>query len=166
MKAVTESELRDSFVNCSKGDRAKLALPGRLGAVDFDHLDFLGWRDPRAPERAYIVTETDAGLVGIVLRAASKSAKSLTRSSMCSVCMTPHASSGVALLSAPLAGASGRNGNSAGIYMCSNLQCSRYVRGSLKSEAIVTMAETIDIDAKIDRLRERLDAFVGKIAAG
>lgn len=164
MKALSETDLRESFVNCSKGDRAKLSLPGPLADIDFDHLDFLGWRDPKAPQRAYIVAETDAGLAGIVLRVASKSAKNLARSSMCSVCMTPHASSGVALLSAPLAGASGRNGNSAGIYICADLQCSHYIRGILKSDAIVTMSETIDLDAKVDRLRQRLDAFVSRIA--
>jgi len=163
VRAVSEADLRESFVNCSKGDRARLALPGVLGDIDFEQLDFLGWRDPKAPERAYIVTETDTGLVGIVLRAAPKSARSLSRSSMCSVCLTPHASSGVALLSAPLAGASGRNGNSAGIYMCANLQCSRYVRGTLKSEAIMPMAETIDLAAKIERLHQRLAAFVARI---
>jgi hypothetical protein len=163
--AISEIELRGSFVNCSKGDRAKIALPGPLAGIDFANLDFLGWRDPKAPERACIVTGTGNGLVGIVLRPASKSAKSLSRSSMCSVCMTPHASSGVSLLSAPLAGAAGRNGNSAGIYMCANLQCSRYIRGTLKSDAIITMSETIDLAAKIDRLHERLDAFVGKIVS-
>ena len=165
MRAITETDLRESFVNCSKGERSKLALPGPLAGVDFDNLDFLGWRDPKSPERAYIVAESDARLVGIVLRAASKSAKNLARSSMCSVCMTPHTSSGVALLSAPLAGAAGRKGDSAGVYMCADLQCSRYVRGTLRSEAIVSMAETIDVDTKIDRLRQRLDAFVTRIAA-
>ncbi len=163
--AISETALRDSFVNCSKGDRAKIALPGPIGGIDFEQLDFLGWRDPKAPERACIVTESDNGLIGIVLRPASKSAKSLSRSSMCSVCMTPHASSGVALLSAPLAGAAGRNGNSAGIYMCADLQCSRYVRGTLKSDAIISMSETIDLESRIERLRERLDAFISKIVA-
>jgi hypothetical protein len=166
VKAVTESELRDSFVNCSKGERAKLGLPGPLAAIDFDQLDFLGWRDPKAPERAYVVTETGSGTVGIVLRIASKSARNLTKSGMCSICMTVHASSGVALLSAPLAGAAGRNGNSAGVYMCADLQCSRYVRGELRSDAIVTMSETIDLDVKIERLRQRMDAFIHKIVTG
>jgi len=33
----------------------------------------------------------------------------------------------------------------------------------LKSDAILPMAEPIELDAKIDRLRERLDTFVARI---
>ncbi|HEY2791103.1 MAG TPA: FBP domain-containing protein [Micromonosporaceae bacterium] len=166
MFPISEAALRESFVNCSKGDRAKLSLPGPLADVDFDQLEFLGWRDPKAPERAYAVSETGSGPVAIVLRAASKSMRSLSRSSMCSICMTVHAASGVALLSAPLAGPAGRAGNSAGIYMCADLQCSRYIRGTLKPDAIVPVAEIVDLNTKIQRVRDRMGAFVQRIVAG
>ncbi|MFC7546838.1 FBP domain-containing protein [Plantactinospora sp. GCM10030261] len=165
MDPITEAELRASFVNCTRGERSRIALPGRLDAVDFDRLDFLGWRDPKAPDRACLVTRAGDRWVGLVLRAATKTAKSLTKSTMCSLCMTLHASSGVTLFAAPLTGAAGRNGNSVGTYICTDLQCSLYVRGLLKSDAITRMNETIAQADRIERLRLHVEAFVENVVA-
>jgi FBP C-terminal treble-clef zinc-finger len=93
MIPITEAELRASLVNCTQGERSRIALPAALATIDFERLDFLGWRDPKAPDRACLVARADDRWVGIVLRAAAKSAKSLTKSTMCSLCMTLHASS-------------------------------------------------------------------------
>ena len=163
MEPLTAAQLRDSFINCSKGERSKIAVPAD---VSFDGLDFLGWRDAKAPDRAYLVTWADGRPVGIAMRAASKGTRSLTRSTMCSMCLTAHTSSGVTLFTAPLRGESGRNGNTVGNYMCANLQCSRYVRGELKSDAIVPVVETVDLDTRVERLRTRVSAFVAKVSAG
>jgi hypothetical protein len=166
MLPVTERELRESFINCSKGERAKIPLPSPLAGIDFAELDFLGWRDPKAPERGYVVADIDGRPVGLAMRAATKGAKNFTKSTMCSICLTPHTSSGVTLFTAALRGESGRNGNTVGNYMCSDLQCSRYVRGTLRTEAIVTMAETLDPAERIARLSERMAAFVARVEAG
>lgn len=165
MIPITEAELRASFVNCTQGERARIAWPAPLATIDFERLDFLGWRDPKAPDRAGLVAAVGDQWVGIVLRAAAKSVKSLTKSTMCSLCMTLHASSGVALFSAPLAGAAGRNGNSVGTYICADLQCSLYVRGLRKSDAIARMNETIDQVDRIERLRHRVGLFVERVTA-
>jgi FBP C-terminal treble-clef zinc-finger len=163
VEPADEASLRASFVNCSKGETAKINLPVPLTAIPWDSLDFLGWRDPKAPARGYIVTPYDGGLAGITLRAAGKSAKSLVKSSMCSMCMTVHPSSGVTLFTAPLAGPSGRAGNSVGNYMCANLQCSLYLRGTLKSEALVVPTESLDLAGRVERLRGKLDPFIARI---
>jgi FBP C-terminal treble-clef zinc-finger len=163
MEPLNEAELRESFVNCSKGDAKKLAVPGQLGNVPWKDLDFLGWRDPRAPERAYIVTPWQGRMVGIALRSARKSGKSLMKSTMCSICLTVHPSSGVSLFAAQRAGTVGREGNTIGNYFCTNLQCSCYVRGSLVSEAISSLGETIDVEAKIERLKQKMDMFTERV---
>ena len=164
MEPVDESRLRTSFVNCSKGEMAKINVPS-LPVVPWAGLDFLGWRDPKAPDRGYIVTPWRGDVVGITLRAANRSSKSLVKSSMCQICMTVHAASGVSLFTAPLAGRAGRAGNSIGNYMCDNLQCSRYVRGELRSDALVVPVESLDLDGRIERLRSKLDPFVERILA-
>jgi FBP C-terminal treble-clef zinc-finger len=164
MDPLTEADVRDSFVNCSKGDAKKLTLPGPLAEIAWEQLDFLGWRDPRAPERAYLVTPWQGRLVGIALRSSTKSGKSLMKSTMCSICLTVHASSGVSLFTAPRAGACGREGNSVGTYICTDLQCSRYIRGFLASEAIHSLGETIDLDTRIERLQEKIDQFTARVA--
>lgn len=57
MRPVTERDIRTSFVNCTKGEAKRLAIPKDLASRPWDDLDFLGWRDPAAPDRAYIIAE-------------------------------------------------------------------------------------------------------------
>jgi tRNA(Arg) A34 adenosine deaminase TadA len=82
---------------------------------------------------------------------------------MCSICLTVHASSGVTNFVAAKAGPAGRAGNSVGNYICADLQCSRYVRGTLKSEAATLMEESLDPAEKIHRLRVKLDGFTRSV---
>ncbi len=163
MEALTENEVRDSFVNCTKGEAQRINLPGSLDAMYWEHLDFLGWRDPRAHQRAYIVVPWANGPLGIALRAPQTARKSLVRSSMCSICLTVHSASGVASFVAAKAGPAGREGNSVGNYFCADLQCSRYVRGTLKSDAATFMEESLDPAEKIHRLRAKLEGFARSV---
>jgi hypothetical protein len=91
VKTITEQDIRASFVNCSKGEARRLNLPRELARSPWDDLDFLGWRDPGAPERAYLVVERDGGLAGVSLRLAPEVRRSFAKSTLCSVCVTPHA---------------------------------------------------------------------------
>ena len=95
-----------------------------------------------------------------VLRRPQARNRSLIRSSMCSICLTVHAASGVVHFVAAKAGRPGRAGNSVGNYICADLQCSRYVRGTLKTEAAIAMEESLDPAEKILRLRSKLEGFV------
>lgn len=163
MDALTEAEVRGCFVNCTQGEAARINLPGPLDEVYWEQFDFFGWRDPKADQRAYIVVPWTDGPVGIVLRRPKDRGKSLLRSSMCSICLTVHASSGVTHFVAAKAGPAGRAGNSVGNYICSDLQCSRYVRGTLKSEAAMRMEESLDPAEKIIRLRARVGGFTRSV---
>jgi hypothetical protein len=57
VQPLTEREIRAAFVNCSKGEAKRLNVPRDLATRPWDDLDFLGWRDPQAPERAYLVAQ-------------------------------------------------------------------------------------------------------------
>jgi hypothetical protein len=166
MDALTEADVRDCFVNCTKGEAQRINLPGPLDAVYWEQLDYLGWRDPRAEQRAYMVVPWKDGPLGIVLRRPQVRGKSLVRSSMCSLCLTIHASTGVIHYVAAKAGAAGRAGNSVGNYICADLQCSKYVRGTLRSEAATTMEESLDPGEKILRLQAKLEGFVNSVLGG
>lgn len=163
MDSLNEAELRGSFVNCTQGEAARINLPGSLDAVYWEALDYFGWRDPKAEQRAYMVVPWKTGPVGIVLRRPQVRGKSLLRSSMCSICLTVHASSGVAHFVAAKAGSAGRAGNSVGNYICADLQCSRYLRGTLRSEAATFMEESLDLAEKIQRLRAKLEVFTRNV---
>ncbi|MFJ1755139.1 FBP domain-containing protein [Kitasatospora sp. NPDC088134] len=161
MRELTEPEIRAAFLNCSKGEAKRLNLPRELAEQPWGELDFLGWRDPQAPDRAYLVTDLGEGPQAVVLRSSSGSWQA--RRSICSLCVTTH-TGGVSLLVAPLAGPAGRQGNSVGAYMCSDLACSLYVRGL--RETGTKMHESLTQQQRIDRTRDNLAAFLAKVRAG
>ncbi|MFF4850996.1 FBP domain-containing protein [Streptomyces sp. NPDC001194] len=167
MDPLTEKQIRSSFVNCTKGEAARLKLPLDFSELPWEDLDFLGWVDPGAPLRAHLVRQDGDGTpVGITLRVPGTSRTSALKSSVCQICLTGHAASGVSLLVAPLAGARGREGNTVGVYVCSDLACSLYVRGKRQPKLRAgRYEETLTLAEKIERTRANLDSFTAKITA-
>ncbi|MFD8308655.1 FBP domain-containing protein [Streptomyces sp. NPDC059690] len=161
MEPLTEQEIRAAFVNCTKGEAKRLHVPRDLTDRPWEDLDYLGWRDPQAPGRAYLAAELDARPVAVVLRT-SGAGSWQTRRSMCSICLTVH-SGGVSLMVAPKAGKAGQQGNSVGAYLCDDLACSLYVRGRKDADAGARMHETITLEEKIRRTVANLAAFVAKV---
>ncbi|WAL99061.1 FBP domain-containing protein [Streptomyces sp. Je 1-369] len=163
MQPVGENEIRASFVNCSKGEARRLTLPTGFPDTPWSDLDFLGWRDPKAPDRGYVVTWRDGKPVGFALRASTGTRKSLLKSSICSVCVTPQSGSGIALLVAPKAGAAGRQGNSVGMYICADLACSLYVRGKKHTVLTRRLEESLTPEEQNARTLRNLDGFLDQI---
>ncbi|GAA3678340.1 FBP domain-containing protein [Nocardioides ginsengisoli] len=161
MSPLTEQQLRASFVNCSKGEAKRLNIPRPLTDQPWEHLDFLGWRDPQSRARGYLVAERDGAPYGIVLRAPDGSA-GVPRKNLCTLCLTPHAAGGVTLMVAPRAGKAGQNGDSVGTYICSDLQCSLYVRGKKKSE-MGRMPESLTPEQQIERLLANVETFLARV---
>jgi hypothetical protein len=166
MEPLSERDIRGSFVNCSKGEAGRIRLPRDFADIPWADLDFLGWTDPAAPLRALLVVPGDDGPLGVLLRRPEARRAGAMRSSMCQVCLTSHASSGVTLFVAPLAGAAGRQGNSVGEYLCSDLACSLYLRGKRQPRMrLIRQEETLTLDERIDRAMTRLAAFTERVAA-
>ncbi len=142
-----------------------MRLPAGFAELDWDDLDFLGWIDPGAPLRAVLVAPGADGPTGIVLRAPAVTRVGAVRSSLCSVCLTGHAASGVTLLVAPLAGPRGREGDSAGLYICSDLACSLYLRGKRQPALrTVRQEESLTVEERGARAMGNLGAFLARIA--
>lgn len=139
-----------------------MSLPREPAEQPWDDLDFLGWRDPGAPDRAYLVTGSERP-VGIVLRVAPGARRNLLRSSLCGLCLTGHSGGGVDLLAAPLAGPPGRAGNTVALYMCADLACSLYVRGKKTSPLVKRLEESLTLDERIARTLRNLDGFLAKV---
>ncbi|MFD6532528.1 FBP domain-containing protein [Streptomyces sp. NPDC060184] len=161
MNPLTEQEIRAAFVNCSKGEAKRLAVPRDLAEREWADLDFLGWRDPQAPDRAYLVVESEGRPKAVVLRS-SATAAGRQRRSMCSMCLTTH-SGGVSLMVAPKAGKAGQQGNSVGAYLCSDLACSLYVRGKKDAGPGARMRESLTLEEKIQRTAANLAAFLAQV---
>lgn len=126
MKPLTEDDIRSSFVNAQPGDLDRLPIPG-LHEMLWDEREFLGWRDPQAHLRGYIVSWVDERPTGLVVRTASTTLRPGI-AAMCSLCHSPQPATQVRLFTAPRAGEAGLNGNTVGTYICEDLACSLLIR--------------------------------------
>lgn len=164
VEPLSDKQIRSSFVNCTKGEATRMRLPLDFAELPWQDLDFLGWVDPGAPLRAHLVRPTDEGPVGITLRVPQSGRTSAMKSSLCQICLTGHASSGVSLFAAPLAGARGRDGNTVGLYVCADLACSLYLRGKKQPKLRAgRYEESLTLDERVDRALGNLDAFVARV---
>src|SRR5215207_6880708 len=159
MRSISEHEIRASFVNCTKGEVKRLAVPRDLASRPWEDLDFLGWRDPASPGRAYLVAEQGDRLVGVALRRATPHAGHVRRT-MCSLCLTTHTGDGVSLLTARRPGG---DGDSVGAYICTDLACSLYLRGQKDAGPGGRMPESLTLEEKIDRTAENVTRFLQKV---
>lgn len=158
MEALTEATIRASFVNCSQGEARRLKLPRDLRSRPWDDLDFLGWSDPDGSDRSYVVAWVDDHPVGITLRWTSHR-QAFLRRSMCSLCYTPHGGAGVALMAGRKVGSEGRKGSTVGMYICTDLACSLYVRGKKIPSSGSRLRETLSVEEQVTRMMGNLDKF-------
>ena len=151
-------------MNCTKGEAKRANVPRDLAGLPWDDLDFLGWRDPQAPERAYFAAEVDGGLVAVALRCPGPSPLR-RRSNICSFCLTAH-TGGVTLMVAGRSGKAGQQGNSVGTYLCTDLACSLYLRDK---KPVVGLGgrfkERLTLEERVDRTMTNLAEFVGRVTA-
>ena len=161
MEPLTEQQIRAAFVNCSKGEAKRLAVPKDLASRPWPDLDFFGWRDPQAADRAYLALPTAEGLRAITLRCPTPSTIH-PRRSMCSICLTTH-TGGVSLMVAAKAGKEGKQGNTVGTYLCADLACSLYLRGIKELPPGDRLKESLTVPEKIARTTANLTAFLAKV---
>ena len=154
MRSLSEKTLRGSFVNATKRELNDLTLPD-LADIAWDKLDYLGWRDRKLARRAYIVVPVGDELVGVILKQAEAAPRSRAQ---CSWCEDVHLPNDVLLYAARRAGAGGRIGNSVGILVCANFECSVNVR---RTPPMAYIGFDVDAarDKRIETLRVRAAAF-------
>jgi hypothetical protein len=162
VRPVTEPDIRASFVNCTKGEAKRLAVPRDLATRPWDDLDFLGWRDQAAPDRAYVVTESGDGFLAVALRRATPPPGQIRRS-MCAWCLTTHTGGGVSLMAARKAGRAGQLGNTVGTYVCTDLACSLYLRGKKDTGLLVRPHESLTLEEKVERASANLAGFLARV---
>ena len=162
MLVLDEKSIRASFVNASRKEVSDLALPAGFASLDWDRLDYLGWRDPKSVKRAYVIVPLDDGPVGIMLRQAEASPRSRAQCSWCQDVQLPN---DVAFYSARRAGPDGRKGDTVGTLVCADFECSANVR-----RAPVVAYVGFDVDAartdRIAELRERAASFAFVVLHG
>jgi len=156
--SLDEKTIRAAFVNATRKELTELTLPD-LTEINWEKLDYLGWRDRRLAKRAYIVVPANGGLIGVVLKQAEANPRSRAQ---CSWCQDIHLPNDVVLFSAKRSGDGGRVGNSVGILICSNFECSVNVRKAAPMAYIGFDVEGARIE-RIAVLRERAATFASEV---
>lgn len=158
MHALTEKDIRASFVNTSLRERNSLIVP-ELASVDWDARDYFGWRDPKQPLAGFVVVPVDDEPVGILLRQTEQRTRHRTQCSWCDDVTLPN---DVVLFVAKRAGRAGRNGDSIGALVCERFECSVNVRRPVPPAYL-----GFDVDAarlrRIDALRAHASGFARDI---
>jgi len=164
VEPLTEKQIRASFVNASRREAAQAVLPV-LDELDWDRLDYLGWRDRKAPLVAYAIVPVDGTPTGLLLRSTDAKER-VRRRAVCAWCEDVVETDDVSLYVARRAGASGRRGNTVGTLICTHFVCSRNVRRRpTRAEAgsdLESVRETL-IERRIAGLRERSARFVTEV---
>ena len=166
MNPLTEKQIRASFVNASKREAAQAALPD-LDAVPWEQLDYLGWRDAKAPLSAYVVLELDGGPTGVLLRAGETGAGRVRRKAVCAWC-EDIVNTDVSLYVARRGGAVGRRGDTIGTLLCTDFVCSRNVRRRPTSAEAGSDVESVReqiVGRRVAGLRERSVRFVQEVSS-
>ncbi|MGY1838778.1 MULTISPECIES: FBP domain-containing protein [unclassified Modestobacter] len=163
MQALSEAAIRRSLVNCSRSEAAAMTLPRDIDDVDWPAVDVLGWRDPKAELRGWLVHEHEGRPVGVALRAADTKMSS-RRSAMCLLCHTVQSADAISLFTARRVGEAGRNGNTIGTYVCADLRCAGRVREVPPSaQHLDEELQALAVQEQAEGLRQRLAAFTADV---
>ncbi|MCW1250468.1 FBP domain-containing protein [Acaricomes phytoseiuli] len=126
MHSITPDEIRRSFINASRSEVKAITFPADLEQRPWDSLDYLGWRDPKMPQRGYLLYPSTSGLTGVLLRAPESGGRA--RKVLCELCRDVRSDVEALLYVARKSGPSGRDGNTVGTLICSGFQCSANAR--------------------------------------
>jgi len=161
VEKISDKQIRSCFVNASRSEAAKLTLPAGFASLDWDRLDFLGWRDEKMPQRGYLVSHTGDRLVGLMLRAPD-GGSGKNRKVLCDLCRDVFSEEDVYLWVAKRAGQSGRDGNTVGTLICAQFVCSANVRKEPPVSEIEPDPAAV-VERQIRGLRERTERFIGRV---
>lgn len=161
MIILTDTSTRSSLVNASRKEKTDLTLPDGFDTIDFDALDYLGWRDPKMGRRAYAIVPTlDGEIIGVLLVQAQATPRSRAQ---CSWCRDTRLPNEVVFYGAKLAGPAGRRGSTVGTLICRDFQCSANVRNDPPLPYAGYDAAAARQDRK-DELVLRASSFVERVA--
>lgn len=153
MRPMSRDEVRRSIVNLYPST-AKLHLPRWFDETPWAKVDYLGWRDLRAPQRAYLVAEIDGEARGALLLQNPQQAALASRAVMCDLCRFTRRFNEVGLFTAPRASKDKRRRLSAvGLLLCVDLDCVRNVHRVSTSSGYESVEELVSARREVLRAR-------------
>lgn len=152
---LTPLTVEDAMLAFPIKKRRFVVMP-KFETINWNVLDYLGWSHPSG-HLGYVIYNDGLSTRGIILEKTKMTGVQKPR--MCSWCLTVHRGCGVNLFS----GQTEYNKNThIGEYVCSNLNCSLYIRGILKADAC-QMRESLGTDEKAKRLQANVRSFFDMI---
>ena len=162
MQPLSEKTIRASFVNASRQEAKKLSLPENFTELNWENLEYLGWRDPKMPQRGYLLyTDAEGRTRGLLLKAVS-GGKKPGSTAMCEMCKDVNLPVPVGMFSAKRSGQSGRDGNTLGTLLCSNFECSANVRIAPPKDPINPDPQVVVERRKVE-LDQHVAAFMNRV---
>ena len=158
MRQLTEDDIRGAFANANDDELRLLTLPLDFLLTDWDHLDFLAWRDPRTKGRGYLVAELGTGPSG---SCSERQKAPRARGRRCATSATR--------CSRPIRCRCSRRARRAtrdcaatrvGTYICADLSCHENVR---LAAPLAPNEVRASVDARIDGTRRRAESFVERV---
>lgn len=127
MRPLTRDEVRRCVMNLYPAT-ARVRLPAWFDDTRWERIDYLGWRDTRAYQRAYLVADVDGEAAGVVLRQNPSQPALASRAVMCDLCRFTRRFNEVSLFTAPRASPDKRRRlSTVGLLLCTDLDCVRHV---------------------------------------
>ncbi|HET8778533.1 MAG TPA: FBP domain-containing protein, partial [Agromyces sp.] len=130
--------------------------------LDWERRDFLGWRDRKLSNIAYVVADVDGELVGIMLKRAEGTLRSRPQ---CSWCEDVHLPNDVLFFVARRAGQAGRKGDTVGTLVCADFQCSANAR---KRPPVAYLGFDVEAarDRRVEALHRNVLSFIRAVVGG
>ena len=163
MEPLTRSAIQHALVNVTKSERAAVTVSADFEATDWTVLDFFGWRDPKFPQRSYLVRQHDRALLAVAVTTTGGVLPG--RKAMCGICRAVDNSTAVPLFAARRTGAAGRRGNTVGTYVCAGLDCSAQLRRPRTRVGRTRLDGDEDVQIVAAEMLERLDSFLDTVCA-
>lgn len=120
MHEHTLTSFRAALGNVDEATRRTVRQPRVARKPPPAERDFIGWRDPSAPQRGYLFTEHTGELTGIMLTT-TRTRTNASRAVMCEFCRMPRRFEQVALFTA--GSAQSKQQSTLGTYLCVDLDC-------------------------------------------
>lgn len=165
MLHINEKQIRASFINTSLRERKALTLPENFAEITWESKDFLGWRDPKLPLVGYVVAtleEQPEQPIGIMFR---KAEGKIRNRAQCSWCEDVDLPNDVVFFNAKAGGQAGRDGDTIGMLVCANFECSKNVR-AMKSLPYIGFNREAEVARRINVLQDHVRNFVLRVRDG
>lgn len=160
MHAHSLTTLRAALGNVDAATRRTVRMTRHPYRPPLRERDYLGWRDPSAPQRGYLFIERAGTPTGIMLTT-TRTRMNQTRAVMCEFCRLPRRFEQVALFTAPLSLRRGPQ-STIGTYLCIDLDCNARVNRLRPLTPLDPPAEEL-VSQRRAQLAVRAEAFITEV---